>query len=611
MKKSTVLLVLILLIISTTIGAAMNIPVTKNSSNQIVVALTCSQPLITDSAGYVMVSSETDTSFIITPGAPKLPKITKTVILPYTSTVTSIDPEGKPLDKTQNLFKKILPNAVPTPVSIQSTPQPKEYMNDNIYQSSALYPQNTIDYTISAGLKDGKQVNYLTLHWYPYQYNPKDNILHYTTDVSINISYQSPENPLFSPNLYDLVIIAPDQFTTVLNTLVNHKRDHGVETLLISIEDIYQQYNGRDQAEKIKYFLKDAIETYGINYALLVGSIEITPMRRTAIPFYHDDDILTDLYYADVFDSTGSFSSWDSNNNDKFSEYNWEDGLLEFVDMYPDIHVGRLPCKNIQETKTMVRKIITYETTAAYDSWYQRLLLMGGDTFPNRGKLEGEIVTDNIAEIMNDYGFKPVKLWTSKGNFHPLNINKELSKGAGFVSYSGHGYEQGFGTSPPNGNERIEYFSPYLWGVFNGNKLPVIFFDACSTTKLDFTVEELHDWYATPLVKLFTWFEGERYQMDNYYPCLSWQIVKKVNGGGIASIGSTRVAFTGVDEDGANWGAGFLNTHFFDAYQPDSMLGSLLSSAQIDYLNSVGKECITLEEFVLIGDPSLKLGGYQ
>ncbi len=591
------------------IGVGLVVPNESENHSSITVSFDTENPIIQTNERFSIVSNIESNTFLLTPGNPKLPKISRTITLPFKSTISSMKITQKDLPETIMLEKKIQPNPVPQPTSHQ---QPAELiLNEEVYSSSTLYPKNNIEYVLSTGLQNGKHVSFLTINWHPIQYNPIENFLQYNTNISINISYSPPIERISFPDTYDLVIIAPTTFSEELIPLMTHKTTHGVETLFKSTEEIYQQYTGRDKPEQIKYFIKDAVESYGIDSVLLIGNIDLMPMRRAAIRVYHDDDILTDLYYADIFDNQGDFSSWDSNNNDKFSEYNWDDGLLDEVDLYPDIYVGRLPCKNSKEVKTMVDKIITYENTASQESWYHRLLLMAGDTFPNHGVIEGELVTSNIADEMTNYGFEAITLWTSQNTFDPININRELNKGAGFVSYSGHGYEQGFGTSPPNVEERIEYFSPYLVGVFNKDKLPVVFFDACSTTKLDFTVEELHDWYPTPMVKILTWLEGESYEMDNYYPCVSWQIVKKINGGAIASIGSTRVAFTGVDEDGAHWGAGFLNTHFFDAYQPGKSLASLFTSAQTDYLNTVGKECITLEEFTLIGDPSLQLGGYQ
>jgi hypothetical protein len=36
----------------------------------------------------------------------------------------------------------------------------------------------------------------------------------------------------------------------------------------------------------------------------------------------------------------------------------------------------------------------------------------------------------------------------------------------------------------------------------------------------------------------------------------------------------------------------------------------MLTAAQNDYLNNVGKDYFTIEEFLLLGDPSLMVGGY-
>ena len=39
-------------------------------------------------------------------------------------------------------------------------------------------------------------------------------------------------------------------------------------------------------------------------------------------------------------------------------------------------------------------------------------------------------------------------------------------------------------------------------------------------------------------------------------------------------------------------------------------VGEMLTQAQNDYINNVGKDFFTIEEFILLGDPSLKVGGY-
>lgn len=570
--------------------------------------LVITNPLYESTELYTTLSLDDQSSWIFQPGHPKVPMITKTFILPFGSTIQSV--EYIPSVSSEILVQKpLIPVPEPTPVS-HNQQELLYIMDETVYGQSSCYPESNYEISLGTGIQDGKHVSFATVRWYPISYLPIEKKIICTSEANIKFSYKIPVERTQTKDTYDLLVIAPNEYQYDLQPLIAHKNNHDVQTVFTSVETILDQSQGRDEPEKVKYYIYEAAENWGIAYVLLVGNVDKTPMRKSAIRVYHDDDILTDLYYADIYDATGGFSSWDTNNNNRFSEYNWDDGLIDEVDAYPDLYVGRLPCTNTKEVEIMVNKIIAYETQTYGSEWFNRLLLIAGDTFPNHGVIEGELVTGIIAEHMQQYGFEPVKLWTSLGTFRPLNINKEINKGAGFISYSGHGYEQGFGTSPPNVEQRIEYFSPYLYGLFNNDKLPVIFFDACSTTKLDFTVEDLHEWYPKPLVKLFTITSQVPYQMDALYPCFTWEILKKVTGGGIAAVGATRVAFTGVDEDGARWGAGFLNTHFFQAYEPGKNIGELMNQAQIDYINSVGKECISLEEFMLVGDPSLHLGGY-
>lgn len=70
---------------------------------------------------------------------------------------------------------------------------------------------------------------------------------------------------------YDMVVIAPNEFSSQIKPLINHKNNHNIITFLKTTEQIYSEYNGRDNAEQIKYFIKDVIETYGIEYVLLIG----------------------------------------------------------------------------------------------------------------------------------------------------------------------------------------------------------------------------------------------------------------------------------------------------------------------------------------------------
>ncbi|MBU0496733.1 MAG: hypothetical protein KKG04_02100 [Candidatus Thermoplasmatota archaeon] len=594
---------IILLLLMSTIGSAINIQPTSEQG-EIHETLAITSPFITVSDQYSKITlAETD-SMLMNPGEPMIPQLIKTYILPFGATIDTLDVTF--LDNiSQAIEKPLQPASSPQPINT-NLPRPSHSATST--SKYEIYPLEPFSYTIGTGLHDNNHVTFLSIHIYPIRYQPAEQKLTITSTIDLTIQYTIPPESFIIPTeTLNLAIIAPEEFSNALQPLITHKNNHNMTTQLFTTETIYTQYSGRDNPEKIKYAIKDLIETQGISYVLLIGSLTKLPIRYSAIHVYNENTIPTDLYYADVYDSHGIFCSWDSNHNNIFGEYNWDDGMIDEVDLYADVHIGRYPCTTQEEVNTVVSKIITYETTTASENWFNTLVLMGGDTFPNHGNIEGEFVTQKIAEVRPEFTAK--KIWTSQRNYNPFTIDFTLSQGAGFVSYSGHGYEQGFGTSPPNVEKRIEYWSPYIIGLLNRNKLPIIFFDACSTSKLDFDLEGFEEFYPyfSVIIKAL---QGSDYDPTQPFPCFSWQLIKKPTGGAIATIGSTRVAFTHVDNGGIHGGASYLNYHFFQAYTQGITVSEMLTSAQNNYINNVGYDCVTLEEFILLGDPSLRTGGY-
>jgi len=568
---------------------------------------TITPPTVKDTDEYATVTLQEQTSRVQIPGHPALPRITRVFTLPFGSTVldVTVDFSG---DETLSLSQEVQPAPQPLLLSRYDVDVDVYAKEESIYESQDSYPPRRFEYNTGAGLQDEDHVIFLTVHCYPVIYSPTEDVLRYSTSLHVTVHYQKPQQPTgasIQTDGCDLVIIAPEAFRNEVQPLLNHKIAYGLDTVFQSLQDIYASYPGRDHQENIKYFIKHAVDTWDTTYVLLCGDVDILPIRKTTFTTWGGLSLPTDLYYADIYDSQGHFCSWDTNENDMFGEYTRDGGAIDQVDLYADVMIGRLPCSSSKEVQQLVTKIISYETQTYGDDWFQRLILLGGDTFPGHGVYEGEVVTSQIALLMTQ--FQPVTLWTSTDSYNPSAINREITKGAGFVSYSGHGYEQGFGTSPPDIEQRIEYYTPFLIGQRNDEKLPIVFFDACLTTTLDFTMADLDDWFPMPIMSIL---ESLGLDTSRLFPCFSWSIVKKVNGGAIATIGATRVAYTHVDETGAHGGAGYLNVHFFEGYEPGTTVAAMLRNAQNDYLNYVGKDYMTIEEFLLIGDPSLKVGGY-
>ena len=455
---------------------------------------------------------------------------------------------------------------------------------------------------------------------------------------SFGVEALSIDNQSKSSNAdgYDMIIIAPDSFSDALQSLIDFKNSVGIKTFLKTTEEIYNEYNGRDHAEKIKFFIKDVIETHGVRYVFLAGNDLEVPMRKCAISVVTGQlnwyEILTDLYYADIYHSNGDFSSWDSNNNGKYGECccdfttaRYE--IIDDVDLYPDVAVGRLPCSSVEECNNIIDKIISYETSTFGNDWFNRIILMGGDTFPDSDSAyEGEWLHEHyIGPEMYNCGFNLIKLYTSLNTFTPERISEEINAGAGFVNYAGHGYMNGFATYSPHGTSTIQYTINNLNELNNGYKLPVFFLDACLTGKIDY---DIFDKIIIPLNMIFQNFFMhslkrllDRIETNKHFPCFASSLLNKQYGGAIAVIASTQPIVLSLEYDNGeikdiNFGPSNLNKYFFESYKQGISISSMFVDAQnkfIDRIKNSSKtvDIIALNEINLFGDPSLKIGGYQ
>jgi len=434
------------------------------------------------------------------------------------------------------------------------------------------------------------------------------------------------QTPFFTNASYNLLIVAPKHFVKYLDPLVQHKNKIGVKTILIDIEEVYHQmyWEGRDQAEKLKYFIKNAKEYWDISYVLLVGGRKDQsprdnwwiPVRYTYLdrPYedYPEKKFLTDLYFADLYTKNGSFSSWDVNQNGIFGE--WPEGqkAIDIPDLYPDVYVGRLPCLNIWDVKNVVQKIITYETSTTMDPWFNTMVVVAGDTYPGRTSYyDGEVYTQTALDYMSN--FIPTKLWTSDGSLSgPRDVVKVINNGCGFIFFSGHGNPKTWGTHPPD-DETIWIQGLRLRNIpflVNGKKLPVcIDGSGCFNSMFNISLRSKFSFVfglPTPI-------------------CWSWALTRKSNGGSIATIGSTAFSYESPDINTGYGGIEWLDIHFFEQYGQKNIdiLGeawgktivSFLDNNPIDW-NDISRNGTALvaknaEQWLLMGDPSLRIGGYE
>ncbi|MFO7677702.1 MAG: C25 family cysteine peptidase [Thermoplasmatota archaeon] len=557
--------------------------------------LSFSTPIITDKTTHISIEIEEANCLFIRQNHYIVPKHVETYTFPFGTTIHEIHCTPKNIQSYQ-LTKEL--EIAPEPVLLHQA----SFKSDTV-KTTPLSLQKWYEYDIGSGMINRNERGIIVkIETYPVQYIPTSNMIQWAESIKIDITYSTPfHQPTFFENEYSLIILALNEFTSQINPLVQHKINRGITTKFVSLEQIYDgtyfPVQGRDNPEKIKYFIKDAIENWGTSNVLLVGGSAKFPTRTVHVNAGQGDTELfvSDLYYADIYDEFGGFSCWDSNNNNVFGEFDWN-GNTDIIDLHPDVFLSRLACTNANQVTIAVNKIITYENNDAYtQSWFGNLVVLGGDTFPGDDHQidEGEYANQACIDIMD--GFVPTKLWASQGDLSGYlpsgaqKISSALNQGAGFVHFSGHGNPSVWATHP---HEQQNVWLPTPYGAYynsnvedlsNVNQLPIVLIGACSVSKY-----------------------------NQNQDCFGWSFIKNSNGGGIGVMGSSALAWGYI---GSHVTQGLiegmvLNT--FRAYRLDGAIsfGEMWARAITDYIFSgmQGFDYKTIKAWQPFGDPTLAIG---
>jgi hypothetical protein len=604
-------------------------------------AFSFSSPSLIETDQSLSIQMNEATGYRNTPGEPLLPLFIKTFEFPFGTQITTVQCTRIQTNE-QQLTQKIAPAATPI---VSSGQMPRQTANTAIYTTDQLFPDSWFSYRLTGGLnKDNILTTFLTIQINPVRYDPVSNTIQSLGAITLDITSEKPVHP-FTPlsDAYDMIIICYDKYASLLQPLVAHKNSHGIRTLIVPIKDItggtYFPAQGRDTQEQIKYFIKNAKETWNITYVMLVGNYAQVPARLSQLQtdagqIYEELTFCSDLYYADLYTANGSFCSWDTDNDGLYAEWPCPDGQPQedIVDLVADVYVSRLACMSSSEVTTQVDKIITYENTTAGADWFNRMVVSGGDTYEKSIEggtdyNEGEEVTAAALQIMPQ--FTPIKIWTSLGNLTTKNLQDQIDQGCGFLFLAGHGSPNMWATHNngdySNWTEGLRNLD--ILKLSNVDKYPVLLVGGCHNSEINvrllnilkgFLKEGLHYFSGNPENFGSFW-------LYNWVPeCWSWVFVK-TKGGAISSLGSCGYGCDSVgdyDGDGipdcTQYYDGWLELQFFRLYNQQNMtiLGQNYYQDVTGYVQTFPVDtnrydAKVIETHILLGDPSLKIGGYE
>lgn len=229
-----------------------------------------------------------------------------------------------------------------------------------------------------------------------------------------------------------LIVSAPELLPAV-EPLARWKREMGFEVIVVSTAE-----TGVGNSQILSY-VRDLYENSDLPplYLLLVGDVDQVPGWD-----YHQS--VSDHPYA----------------------------LLDGDDFLPDLYVGRLSARTIQQANTIVAKIVGYEKDPyrADPSWFSRALLVAGD-FSSSTPVP---VSRWCRELLYGIGFAAVDTvffpphWATAPPF----IRASIDRGVSLVSYRGWAYGWR-GWEPP------KFTVDHIPSLSNGWMLPAVFSFVC------------------------------------------------------------------------------------------------------------------------------------
>jgi hypothetical protein len=229
----------------------------------------------------------------------------------------------------------------------------------------------------------------------------------------------APSSLKSSRNQADYLLVGPREFLPAAAPLLRHRREEGLSSKAVSIEEIYDEFGfGEPGPEALKAFLEFAYHhwTAPPRYVVLFG--DATYDRR-------------DYLQTGVRDRVPALISRTS--------YLWtaSDPLYAAVngeDRLPDLALGRLPAATLDEARALIEKILEYEDSGQGPSG--RAILVADDP-DAAGDFEAD--SDEIAKGLEGREVRKIYLRELGPADTRHAILDSLDGGASLLSYAGHG----------------------------------------------------------------------------------------------------------------------------------------------------------------------------
>jgi hypothetical protein len=286
----------------------------------------------------------------------------------------------------------------------------------------------------------------------------------------------------------DLVIVAHSSFISEAERLANfHRNGDNYNVVVVDNQTVFNEFSsGAQDVTAIKDFMRCLYTNAPTQedkptYLLLFGDASYDYKKR----------IDPDHNLVPIYESTASFSFYDSYATDDYFGYlDPGEGKNMYIESL-DLSIGRLPVKNVNEARSAVDKIIHYQGSAeTMNGWRNNILFVTDDvdleweriltTSPEAKSRQMEVKYPafNYQKIYSDAYIQQSSAGSQRYPEARQELFRKVNAGNLMTVYVGHGGEVGWAT------ERILQLED-INGWDNMDNMPVFVTITCEFSRLD------------------------------------------------------------------------------------------------------------------------------
>src|SRR5207249_10682244 len=178
-----------------------------------------------------------------------------------------------------------------------------------------------------------------------------------------------------SPNY---LIVVPEDWIDVANTLADFRKSQGYSTLVAPLESINDEFNGgRRSSYALKRFFQYALNVWDSEFVILLGDGSEDPLNRlgdSGLDFVPCQKILGPVSSGETLEAVPS-DNWRVT-----FEYDPRFPTPRLTSV-PEMFLGRIPANSHDDLAAVVNKIIKYENITPDQTWRHDVLLLADDKY--------------------------------------------------------------------------------------------------------------------------------------------------------------------------------------------------------------------------------------